>query len=205
MRVIGLTGGIASGKSTVSSILRSLGAIIINADEIARLIVEPGKPAWRDIVSTFGREVLNQDDTINRRLLGNKVFGNRDMLAKLNRITHPRIIESCRRRLKEIAETIPDATVVLEVPLLFEVGMDKMVDEVWVVWTSEEVELERLMERDNLSRDQALQRIRAQMPLAEKTRRADRVIDNTGRLEETRNQITKFFNEITKQLEDKIY
>jgi len=195
MRVIGLTGGIASGKTTVSSILKDLGAVVIDADEVARRMVEPGQPAWQDILATFGPGVLNDDRTLNRPALAARVFGNPELLQKLNRITHPRVREYIEQKLAYLREQRPDAVVVLDVPLLYESGMDKMADEVWVVWVDEEVELARLMERDGLAREDALKRLRAQMPLREKARRADRVIDNTGTRQETARQTTRFFNE----------
>lgn len=195
MRVIGLTGGIASGKTTVSSILKDLGAVVIDADEVARRVVEPGQAAWQDILATFGPGVLNDDRTLNRPALAARVFGNPELLQKLNRITHPRVREYIEQKLAYLREQRPDAVVVLDVPLLYESGMDKMADEVWVVWVDEEVELARLMERDGLAREDALKRLRAQMPLREKVRRADRVIDNTGTRQETARQTTRFFNE----------
>jgi len=195
MRVIGLTGGIASGKTTVSSILKDLGAVVIDADEVARRVVEPGQPAWQDILATFGPGVLNDDRTLNRPALAARVFGDPELLQKLNRITHPRVREYIEQKLAYLREQRPDAVVVLDVPLLYESGMDKMADEVWVVWVDEEVELARLMERDGLAREDALKRLRAQMPLREKARRADRVIDNTGTRQETARQTTRFFNE----------
>ena len=195
MKVIGLTGGIASGKSTVSSALQDLGAVVIDADEVARLVVEPGQPAWRDIVAVFGEAVLNPDGTLNREALGTRVFGCPGRLQELNRITHPRVIKYFQEELRRIEKEQPEVIVVLDVPLLFESGMDKMCDEVWVVWIDRELEITRLQERDGLSRDEALQRIEAQMPLEEKVQKADRVIDNTGTVEDTFRQVGTIFHE----------
>ncbi len=204
MRVIGLTGGIASGKSTVSYVLKSLGAVIIDADQVARKVVEPGQPAWQDIVKEFGHEILNEDMSINREALGRLVFKDQKLLEKLNRITHPRVIEYFEQELARLAKERPDSVVVLDVPLLFESGMDRLADEIWVVWADEPVQLERLMEREGFTSEEAWQRIRAQMPLTEKARRADKIIDNSGTLEETVEQITKFFHEITATNDDKM-
>ncbi|HOV42752.1 MAG TPA: dephospho-CoA kinase [Syntrophothermus lipocalidus] len=204
MRVIGLTGGIASGKSTVSYILKSLGAVIIDADKVARKVVEPGQPAWQDIVKEFGQQVLNEDMTINREVLGKLVFSDQSLLAKLNRITHPRVIEYFREELARMARENPEAVVVLDVPLLFESGMYRLADEIWVVWANEKVQLERLMEREGFTPEEAWQRIRAQMPLEEKARRADRVINNSGTLDETVEQTTRFFYETISAHDDKI-
>ena len=195
MKVIGLTGGIASGKSTVSSFLQELGAVVIDADEVARLVVEPGQPAWRDIAAVFGEAVLNPDGNLNREALGTRVFGCPERLQQLNRITHPRVIKYFHEKLESIKKEQPEAIVVLDVPLLFESGMDKMCDEVWVVWIDRELNITRLQERDGLSRDEAVKRIEAQMPLEEKVQKADRVIDNTGNLEDTFQQIGTIFHE----------
>ncbi|MGI9950915.1 dephospho-CoA kinase [Moorellaceae bacterium AZ2] len=178
--VIGLTGGIASGKSTVAGILASLGARVIDADKIAREIVEPGKPAWEEIKSTFGFQYLEPDGTINRRALGNLVFRDRTAREKLNAITHPRIKEEIARRLEAYRKEEPGGVVVIEAALLLEAGMQQVVDEVWVVTAPEEVRLKRLMERDNLSREEAWQRLKAQWPEEERLKFASQVID-TGK------------------------
>ncbi len=196
MRIIGLTGGIASGKSTVSRILKDLGAIIIDADETAHSVVEPNKPAWRDIVSNFGQEILNPDMTINRERLGEIVFLDPEQLDLLNHITHPRIMESFKGDFQRIKANSPDAIVVLEVPLLYETFMERMCDEVWVVWVDRETQLKRLVERNNYSQEEAIRRIDSQISLDEKARRADLVIDNRGTVEETINSATKYFNAI---------
>ncbi|GFN22456.1 MAG: dephospho-CoA kinase [Thermoanaerobacteraceae bacterium] len=180
MKVIGLTGGIASGKSTVAGILASLGARVIDADKIAREVVEPGKPAWEEIKSVFGEEYLRPDGTVDRRALGSLVFQDPEAREKLNAITHPRIKEEIARRLEACRREDPAGVVVVEAALLLEAGMERTVDEVWVVTAPEEVRLKRLMERDNLSREEARRRIKAQWPEEERLRFASRVID-TGK------------------------
>lgn len=196
MKIIGLTGGIASGKSTVSRILKDLGAVIIDADETAHSVIEPNKPAWRDIVQNFGEGILNPDMTINRDKLGEIVFQNPEQLDRLNHITHPRIMESLKDNFQRIKTNSPNAIVVLEVPLLYETFMDRMCDKVWVVWVDRETQIKRLIGRNNYSEEEAIRRIDSQIPLDEKARRADLVIDNRGTVEETISSAAKYFNDI---------
>lgn len=196
MKIIGLTGGIASGKSTVSKTLKKLGAYIIDADETAHSVIEPHKPAWTDIVAAFGDDILNPDETINRDKMGQIVFSDPEQLTRLNQITHPRIMQSFKDDFQRIRATKPDAIVVLEVPLLYETFMERMCDEVWVVWVDYETQLQRLINRNNYSPEEAKQRIEAQIPLDEKARRADVVINNRGSIEETISSATKYYNAI---------
>lgn len=196
MFVVGLTGGIATGKSTVGKTLQELGAIIINSDNIAHQVVEPGQPAWQAIVDAFGEGILNEDKTINRPKLGHCVFSQPEMLHRLNEITHPPIMAVIRDRIHTIREENPHAIVVMEVPLLYETHMDKLCDQVWVVWVDQEIQITRLMARDSISRQEAERRIAAQMPLEEKVKRAQVVIDNSRSLQETRQMVTRYFNEI---------
>lgn len=194
--LIGLTGGIASGKSTVSKTLKELGAYIIDGDETAHSVIEPHKPAWRDMLDTFGRDILNPDDTIDRDKMGAIVFGNPDQLARLNQITHPRIMESFKEDYRRIKAANPNAILVLEIPLLYETFMDRMCDEVWVVWVDYETQLKRLMDRNHYSLEEAKSRIESQIPLDEKAHRADVVINNCGSIQETISSATKYFNDI---------
>lgn len=196
VKIIGLTGGIASGKSTVAKKLEELGAYVIDADKVAHMVIEPYKPAWHDIVEEFGEGVLNADKTINREKLGGIVFNNPLLLQKLNRITHPRIMEFFKEEIQRLKTEKNDAVVVLEVPLLYETHMDRICDEVWVVWVDRETQVERLCRRDNISAEDAIKRIDAQMPLDEKARRAKVVIDNRHSREETIAKTVKYFNEI---------
>lgn len=196
MKIIGLTGGIASGKSTVAKKLRELGAYVVDADKVAHMIIEPYKPAWHDIVEEFGEEVLNPDQTVNREKLGKIVFDNPLLLQKLNRITHPRIMEFFKEEIQRLKAEKTDSIVVLEVPLLYETHMDRICDEVWVVWVDRETQIERLCRRDNISLEDAVKRIEAQMPLDEKAKRAKVVIDNRHSMEETIAKTVKYFNEI---------
>lgn len=197
MKIIGLTGGIGSGKSSVAGALRERGALIIDADKVAHQIMEPGRPAWHDIVQAFGKEILNEDQTINREKLGAIVFNEPEKLEKLNQITHPRVMESFKESLREIRHTNPYAIVFLEIPLLYETRSERICDEVWVVWVDRETQIERLMERNSYTREEAIMRIDAQMSLDEKARMADVVLDNRGSLEETIRVASNYYNNYT--------
>jgi dephospho-CoA kinase len=187
--VAGLTGGIATGKSTVAAILESAGAVIIDADEIARAVVKKGLPAWHKIVKYFGRHILLASGEINRSFLGDIVFNNSKKKEVLNTIVHPYVKEETGKRLKQIQKDTPQAVVILDVPLLLEAGMVEGLSEVIVVYAPEHIQLERLRRRDNFSETDALARIRSQMPIEEKKKLASIVIDNSGTKEMTR-QVT---------------
>lgn len=188
MKVVGLTGGIASGKSTVSKLLRQLGAVVVDTDIIAREVVEPGKPAWQDIVAWLGADILLPGGGINRARLGDLVFRDEAARQRLESITHPRIREAALRALDE-ARRSGETVAVIDVPLLFEVGWDRLADEVWVVFVDPATQLDRLMKRDGITALQARVRIDAQMDLAEKSRLADVVIDNSKDPENTERQV----------------
>lgn len=181
MKVVGLTGGIASGKSTVADLLRARGAVVIDADVVAREIVEPGEDAYNEIVAAWGPAVLGPDGALDRARLGAIIFSDAEARARLNAMTHPRV----RRRMLEQAEALrrgptPPPVAVLDIPLLFENGLEALVEETWLVYLDPEHQLERLMRRNGYSREEAAQRIAAQLPLSEKARRATRLIDNNG-------------------------
>jgi dephospho-CoA kinase len=195
MKVIGLTGGIASGKSIVASVFKELGAIIIDADQIARQVVLPHQPAWKDIVEYFGPEVVNEDKSLNRAKIGDIVYNDPDSLKKLNYFTHPRIVQHYKDELRRIKTEQPDAIVILEVPLLYETNMDKLCQQVVVVWVDRETQIKRLMKRDKMSYEDAVRRVDAQIPLEEKVQLADFVIDNRGSIVETKEKATRYYNE----------
>ena len=188
MYIIGLTGGIASGKSTVSGILSSLGAYIIDTDKIAREIVEPDEAAWQEIAHCFGKAILLPDQQINRKLLGEIVFDKSAARTQLEKIMHRRIREKVTAEIEQ-ARDRHKAIVVLDVPLLLEAGWQELVDTVWVVYVNETTQLVRLMKRNNLSPEQAKARIKAQMSLKEKCSYADLIIDNNDDPENTRQQV----------------
>ncbi len=196
MKIIGLTGGIASGKSTVSETLAQLGAIIIDGDKIGHQAMEPGQPAYDGVVKHFGPGILNEDRTIDRTKLGAIVFFDPEQMKALNRITWPWIFQSVRDQMDMKRLSHPNAVLVLDIPLLFEGGWDKLCDVVWVIWVDRETQITRLMTRNSLTREEAIKRIDSQMSLDEKAQRADVVIDNTGSIEETLSLATRYYLDI---------
>ncbi len=195
MYIIGLTGGIASGKSTVSAMLAELGAYIVDADKIAHEIVAPGQPAWREIVDHFGENVLLPDEKIDRKLLGNLIFENISERTWLEKITHYRIKERVEQILGQVRNQ-GYAVAVLDIPLLFEAGWQDMADEIWVVYVNESTQLSRLISRSNVLPEQAAARIKAQMSLSEKINYADVIIDNNKDVDETRRQVVAAWQKI---------
>lgn len=166
--IIGLTGNIASGKSTVANYLRELGAQVIDADQVARQVVLPGTPALKEIVNSFGPGVLHDDGTLNRKKLASIIFQDAAARDRLEKITHPRIEEEMNRQIRTFSKTHPGGILVLEVPLLIEVGWHKKVDQVWLVAVEPAEQLRRLMARDKISLEQARQKIASQMPQEKK-------------------------------------
>ncbi len=197
MRVIGLTGGIASGKSTVAKILERLGAVVIDADALSREVVTPGEAAYEAILAEFGERIVNPDRTINRSALGDIVFADPGARNRLERITHPAIGRRADQNLAELRrQGVP--LVFYMAPLLIESGASARVDEIWVIYADPATQLHRLVERDGMSHDRALQRIAAQMPMDEKKKYGRVVIDNRGSLEETEQQVREIWaREIT--------
>lgn len=196
MILVGLTGGIATGKSTVAGMFKRCGAVIIDADALAREVVQPGKPAWREIVNAFGKTVLNPDRTLNRPALGAKVFGHPAKLRQLEQIIHPRVAREQIRLTKQAARKDPKAIVIYDVPLLFEAGIDTRMDTTIVVNADRETQIARLKKRNGLSRAEALRRIKSQMPLTNKCRRADYVLDGTLSLPQLKNQVRSLYRSI---------
>ena len=196
MQVIGLTGGIATGKSTVCAILEDAGAVIIDADRIARKLVKKNLPAYRQIVDTFGESILRPDGEINRKALGDLIFNDPRKKQLLNKIVHPQVAKETDRQLKHIEKSNPHALVILDIPLLLESGMHRDLSEVIVVYAPEHIQIKRLMERDHISQENAMARIRSQMPIEEKKKLATIVIDNSGTLERTRKQALDIFQRI---------
>jgi len=194
--IIGLTGGIACGKSTVANILRQKGILVIDADEISREITKKGKPAWQEIKEEFGEEVIGPDGEILRKKLAQIVFNNPTKLATLNQITHPRITKQLTEILAEIKAKKSQRIIVIEVPLLFECGLQDIFDEVWVVKAPQSVMIERLIKRDSLSKEDALKRISSQMPLTQKAQLADRVIENSSSVNDLKKQIEDILKEL---------
>jgi len=189
MKVIGLTGGIASGKSFVASILEECGAPVVDADLLARDVVLPGEPAYFAIVEAFGKAVVRPDGTLDRTVLGRIVFADASARKVLEGITHPRIAERAAQRIEE--ERLKGTLVLFYmVPLLIEAGLTAVVEEIWLVFVDREVQIGRLMKRDAIPREEALRKMAAQMPLDEKAAYADVIIDNNGLPEETARSVT---------------
>ncbi len=194
MIVAGLTGGIASGKSTVSALLAGFGAQIIDADRLAHASVAPGAPAYAQVVAHFGRGILKPDGGIDRKRLAGIVFNDAGARRRLEAMVHPHVKDATERLLAETRRSRPQAVVILDVPLLFESGMDTGLAEVIVVWVPEAVQVARLIARDRLTEAEALARIRSQMPIERKKRLATTLIDNTGPMEETRRQARQVYD-----------
>lgn len=182
MHIIGLTGGIGSGKSTVAAYLQTLGAPVIDADAVSRALTAPGGAALSAIRECFGSEVFAADGTLDRKALAARVFADPAALAQLNAITHPRIFAAIEERLAALASAGEPAAVV-DMPLLFETGYQTHCHQVWLVAVGEETQIARVMARDGCSRQQALSRIASQMPLAEKAKLATHIIQNDGAVE----------------------
>lgn len=197
-KVIGLTGGIASGKSTISNIFKEVGWPVIDADQTARQVVMPGSLGLAQIVSRFGSQVLQPDGTLDRAALGSMVFDDPQNLSDLDQIEHPLIMAAIDKQLAGFKKQgLP--VVVLDVPLLFETGMDQECDLTVLAVVDRKTQLERLMKRDHCSKAAALKRINAQMPLEEKMQRADVTIDNNGSLAQTRLQVAKLVKRVSQQ------
>ncbi|MFH2073768.1 MAG: dephospho-CoA kinase [Pseudomonadota bacterium] len=193
---VGLTGGIACGKSTVARMLAEKGAVLIDFDEMAHAVEDPERPVWREIVRHFGEEILHEDLSIDRRKLGETIFADREKRELLNRLVHPAILEEWQRGLAEIRARCADAIVVSDVPLLIEAGLRGMVDLVLLVYIAPEEQIRRVMARDGFSRAEAERRLAAQMPIDEKLRWADIVIRNGGSPEETSRAVSTVWSEL---------
>ncbi|MEK8126757.1 dephospho-CoA kinase [Paenibacillus filicis] len=192
---IGLTGGIACGKSTVAAMLVRRGALLVDADRIAREVVEPHTPVLAQVIERFGADLLLPDGSLNRKKLGERVFGDESARRDLEGLLHPPIRATMRERMRSYQEEHPDKLVVVDIPLLYESGLQAMVEQVLVVYVPREVQLSRLIARDGMTLEQAEKRLNAQMPIEEKKRLADILIDNTGSLEETERQLDQFWIE----------
>src|SRR5438132_6494120 len=200
MYVVGLTGGIGTGKSVVTEILREQGVVILDADRVGHEVYLPGRPAYEDIVAEFGQDVVAEDGTIDRKKLGPIVFSSPDKLARLNAITHPRMKEMMRERLAE-AERVGTRVAVLEAALLFDAGWNDLTGEVWVTVVDAETAARRASERSGIPVKQVLERIqKAQMASDERIRRSDVAIDTSGTLEDTRRRTLGTWRELEQRL-----
>ena len=193
MIIVGLTGSLGTGKSTVTNFFRELGAYIIDWDELAREVTRPHSKAWKGIVEYFGKGILNADLTINRQKLADMVFSDKMKVEKLNQIVHPEVFKEDERITNEIKSLAPDALIIKDIPLLFELTRPIVVDKIVVVSASEQTQLRRLEEK-GMSRKDAQSRIKSQLPLEKKTKSADFVINNDGPLEETKRQVEGIYS-----------
>lgn len=192
--VVGLTGGIASGKSTVSKMFKDMGITVIDADIEARLAVEKGEPAYENIVAFFGRDILLEDGSINRAKLGEIIFNDLEKRLKLNSIVHPEVRKRMLAKRDQAIEA-GERLIIMDIPLLFESKLTYMVDKILLVYVDAETQLERLMARNHFTKEEAISRINSQMPLIDKIQLSDAVIDNNGTIEETRNQLIRILRE----------
>ncbi|MCT2537193.1 dephospho-CoA kinase [Aquibacillus koreensis] len=188
MAIIGLTGSIATGKSTVAKMFKAYDIPVIDADLIAREVVEPGETAFENIIKVFGEDLIDVNQQLNRKKLGQIVFSDKEKLEQLNQIVHPAIRERMIERKKELLEQ-GATTIVFDIPLLFEKNLTFLVEKTLVVYVDESIQLKRLMDRDQSSEEEALKRIQSQIPTKEKAKMADEVIDNSGTIDESRRQL----------------
>lgn len=197
--LVAVTGGIASGKSVVSGMLEEMGAPLIDLDDLAREVVEPGREAWKEIVEFFGREILQKDNRIDRKKLSDVVFRDPEKRKQLERFTHPRILEEMRGRADKIASGNPDAIIQFGFPLLFELNLQGWFHKVLLVYTRREIQIRRLMERESIGSEAAEKILAAQLPIDEKLAYADYVIYNEGSLSETKGQVEKVWRQLKEE------
>ena len=196
MILVGLTGGLATGKSTVARMFQDCGAMLIDADLLARLVVEPDKPAWREIVRAFGKQILRPDRTLDRATLAMIVFQNRRKLRELGAIIHPRVAREQSRLTREVAKKHPHAVILYDAPVLIEAGAHYRMDRVIVVTADRQTQIARLRDRNRLSRAEALRRMRTQMPLARKVKLADFVVNGTLPPDQLRREVARIYSEL---------
>jgi len=198
MTIVGLTGSVGTGKSTVSNFFKDLGAYVIDWDDLARKVTSPQSKPWKEIVEHFGKGILNEDLTINRQKLADIVFSEEEKLAKLNEIVHPEVFKEDERITGEIKNLDPDALIIKDIPLLFEVARQISVDKIIVVSATEQTQLRRLEEK-GMSRKDARNRMKSQLPVEEKIKSVDFVINNDGTPEETKKQVEEIYSLLRKE------
>ncbi|MCJ7790500.1 MAG: dephospho-CoA kinase [Candidatus Atribacteria bacterium] len=196
--IIGLTGGIVSGKSTVARMFKDLGAKIVDADKLGHKVILPQGAAWKRIIKIFGKDILQKDQTINREKLGKIVFASQNLLKKLNKITHPEIIKLIKKEISLAKDNSKEEKkiLIIDAALIYETKIDRLMDKIIVVYLDKEEQLKRLIKRNNLSEKEALQKIKSQIPLKEKIEIADYVIDNSNSLDKTKEQVETIWQEI---------
>jgi dephospho-CoA kinase len=196
--IIGITGGIVGGKSTVASMFKDLGAKIVDADKLGHSVILPHRPAWKKIIRLFGKDFLRNDRTIDREKLGKIVFTNQTLLKKLNEITHPEIIKLIKKEINLARNKThnQEKILIIDAALIYEAKIDKLMDKIIVVHINEDEQVRRLIKRNDLPKEEALQRIKSQMPMKEKVKIADYVIDNSSSLDKTREQVETIWQEL---------
>lgn len=200
LMIVGLTGGIATGKTTVANMLRRAGADIIDADRIAHEVVAPGEPAWNDIQTAFGKAVLRPDHTIDRKLLGAIVFDDADLRRRLEEIVHPRVFSRIEVQVADCQKKNKNALIIQDIPLLMETGAQSRFSEVILVYVPPETQLQRLIQRDRISTSEAQARIEAQMPIDAKRELATIIIDNSGSLAHTEKQVQQVYARLVRRV-----
>lgn len=196
--IVGLTGGIGSGKSTVTKIFKDLGAKIIDVDKLGHSVILPYKPAWVKIVKLFGKDILQNDLIIDRKKLGKIVFANQTLLEKLNEITHHEITKLIKKEINLAKNKTynQEKVLIIDAALIYEVKIDRLMDKIIVVYIDKDEQINRLIKRDNLSKDEVLQRIRSQIAMKEKAKMTDYMIDNSSSLDKTKKQVEKIWQEL---------
>ncbi|MDH4226309.1 MAG: dephospho-CoA kinase [Deltaproteobacteria bacterium] len=195
--MIGLTGGIGSGKSTVAAELKKLGCSVIDADTVARDMMAPGQAAYKDVVKEFGKEILGKDNAVNRKALAAVVFSDARKLKRLNELTHPHIMKEIEKRAEALKKQSPKTPIVVNAALLIEVGHHRIMNKIIVVVADEYIRFDRVMKRDNLTLTEIKARDLSQMPLDKKKTYADFVIDNNGTMEATLKQVREAYRKLT--------
>jgi len=201
--LVGVTGGVASGKTTVSGMLEEFGARTIDFDVLSRVVVEPGKPAWREVVAYFGEQVQLEDKTLDRKKLSEIVFRDPEKRKKLEGFIHPRIYEEFRRLVQEYAAEDPEVIIQVAVPLLIEVNLQYLFHKILLVYIPAEMQVERLIKRDGISREMAINMLSSQLPIEEKRSYADFIVDNSGPLAETKSQVREIWEKLKKFQKEK--
>jgi dephospho-CoA kinase len=196
---VGLTGGIASGKSTVSNMFQEKGAFLIDFDELAHIVEEPGKQAWVAIINAFGKEILRENGSIDRAKLGQVVFYDSAKRSRLNRIVHPAVFEEWQCRIEAIKVEKNNAVIISDVPLLFEVGLNSMFDVSILVYVPPDVQIKRLMARNGYTEEESKARLLSQMSIEEKKKLADIIIENVGSLSETEKRIHQVWKDLLRK------
>ena len=199
MILVGITGGLASGKTTVAGLFQECGAFVIQADQLARTVVEPGKTAWKEIVKTFGSRILQADRTLDRTALANLVFHHPRKLSVLHRIVHPRVAREQVRQTNAIARQHPNAVIIYDAALLIEARAHERMDRIILVTANQPIQIQRARQRDGLTKREALARIRAQLPLRTKRRFADYILNGTLPIARLRPQVRQLYQEFLQE------